>query len=455
MKNLIFIIFLLPLFVSAQKVPSPYPLYNILEVKGIYANRPYFDTTLSILVYDSLHRLSVQKNYSIKNGQREIISMKECSYDSGGAYMFAVNSDYISSKGIFVKDNAIGARYNAIGAPVYMNSGAYYNSILVYGLFNSYKYDSSGRTVMYSSLDTMQQTGEKHKYLYSASGMLLADTQFNWNSKARNWGRQFLEFWIKNKSDSDSIHVLQSWDGKKWANIGMFKYYYDSLSRKVKILSLYGSNSGDFWTMESRDSFLYDSTGWIDYQDYWSIYDKKWGKDSRINHTGSVDTFCFMRYNWDAAGNSYESPLDIFPECYQYDKYGKLLSHYSDDAFHYFSWKYDSLERISHYNFHDISNADDIWYYYYPRYSGIESPEQGLSNIQLYPNPSKGIYNINFTENFTGELIVYDMLGKIRFRQNINGQEKASFELSAPAGIYLLKLEDKDGNFATMKLIKY
>jgi hypothetical protein len=72
--------------------------------------------------------------------------------------------------------------------------------------------------------------------------------------------------------------------------------------------------------------------------------------------------------------------------------------------------------------------------------------------VNVYPNPSTGIFNITFPESQTYQLIITDLTGKIT-RQATVKNNKAELDLShAAKGIYLLKIVS-EGKNATQKLI--
>ena len=94
----------------------------------------------------------------------------------------------------------------------------------------------------------------------------------------------------------------------------------------------------------------------------------------------------------------------------------------------------------------------------YPCYSttvGVEQKPNPNLSITLSPNPSSGYYTLNLPENFSGEVLIFDMLGNIKYREPLQNKNKLEINLNAPAGIYLLKENSADGNVSTLKLIKY
>jgi hypothetical protein len=82
--------------------------------------------------------------------------------------------------------------------------------------------------------------------------------------------------------------------------------------------------------------------------------------------------------------------------------------------------------------------------------------EQELSQVRLFPNPSNGILNMSTSaSNSLNEALVYDVLGKQVSRfQNENLTQQQQFDIShLKRGLYLVRLELKDGSSITKKVI--
>ncbi|MDC8001641.1 T9SS type A sorting domain-containing protein [Aequorivita todarodis] len=76
--------------------------------------------------------------------------------------------------------------------------------------------------------------------------------------------------------------------------------------------------------------------------------------------------------------------------------------------------------------------------------------ENEIANYKMYPNPTSGVLHIESTLPIS-QLSVFNLLGQsIATKQNIN-----QIDLSkAEAGVYLLKIEDANGNLKTHKIVK-
>ena len=86
-------------------------------------------------------------------------------------------------------------------------------------------------------------------------------------------------------------------------------------------------------------------------------------------------------------------------------------------------------------------------------FEGVDLAKESINKISIYPNPSNGKYSISFSKIFSGEVLVYDMMGNLKCGRMANNANKVDLELSVPSGIYLLKLNDGISIY-TQKLIK-
>jgi hypothetical protein len=74
------------------------------------------------------------------------------------------------------------------------------------------------------------------------------------------------------------------------------------------------------------------------------------------------------------------------------------------------------------------------------------------SKLSVYPNPSSNIFSIN--SDTRGNLVVYDLIGKIIKTETIDlGITKLDLS-TYPSGIYLMKVTNDSNQTKTMKLIK-
>lgn len=89
--------------------------------------------------------------------------------------------------------------------------------------------------------------------------------------------------------------------------------------------------------------------------------------------------------------------------------------------------------------------------------SGVSIPENGLSMqaISVYPNPSTGIFTIQFANHsFSGALEIYTISGKRVYSQTVENKVQLDLDLQLAKGIYLLKLSSQNQNLPQRLIIQ-
>jgi hypothetical protein len=100
-----------------------------------------------------------------------------------------------------------------------------------------------------------------------------------------------------------------------------------------------------------------------------------------------------------------------------------------------FETVYDQVQR-------DLLMGDIIDYFFNPTISTTISENED-AKIEVYPNPSTGIFTIKSSEKEIGNFVtIYDLEGKLIFKDEINTVIK-TFDLSGvSSGVYILKIND-------------
>lgn len=83
--------------------------------------------------------------------------------------------------------------------------------------------------------------------------------------------------------------------------------------------------------------------------------------------------------------------------------------------------------------------------------------ENTLDKVQIYPNPvtSGKIYiNVETNTTTTKNIELYDMLGKRILSTEMNGYQKELNVANLKAGVYILKLSEKNNNITRKIVIK-
>jgi subtilisin-like proprotein convertase family protein len=74
----------------------------------------------------------------------------------------------------------------------------------------------------------------------------------------------------------------------------------------------------------------------------------------------------------------------------------------------------------------------------------LNTPTNALNSLKVFPNPSKGIININLGENLTGETtyVLYDVQGRIVMNKKSNTSMETLNVENVSNGVYLLSIEN-------------
>jgi len=93
--------------------------------------------------------------------------------------------------------------------------------------------------------------------------------------------------------------------------------------------------------------------------------------------------------------------------------------------------------------------VDDLYIQQKP--TGVADQASSLQNMQVYPNPGNGFFNVSFTiiENSPVEITVHDLSGRIIHQQSwenkSSGRHSEIITLNSTQGVYLLKLKTTQG----------
>lgn len=88
------------------------------------------------------------------------------------------------------------------------------------------------------------------------------------------------------------------------------------------------------------------------------------------------------------------------------------------------------------------------------------SEESGIAEhnepqqVLLYPNPMTGTFHIKNEASAFSSISCYDVFGRLIFTKDIDSPTPSIDMSSFPSGIYLIKVEDRNGGYHTEKLIK-
>jgi hypothetical protein len=81
--------------------------------------------------------------------------------------------------------------------------------------------------------------------------------------------------------------------------------------------------------------------------------------------------------------------------------------------------------------------------------------ENTTSNLlQIYPNPSNGLFAISFDNIQKGSLVITDMVGKVVYSDDVNSNMKEMNLSHLQAGIYSISLQSTKGSMTTKIILE-
>lgn len=102
---------------------------------------------------------------------------------------------------------------------------------------------------------------------------------------------------------------------------------------------------------------------------------------------------------------------------------------------------------------HDVSSSKVEYLSGYSLLSIGNDEEEFLENIILYPNPSNGLFTLDLPGNSTGDINVYNTLGKLIKTQSISGSKTTLDLTSCTKGIYYLNIRLNDNIYCRKMVI--
>lgn len=124
---------------------------------------------------------------------------------------------------------------------------------------------------------------------------------------------------------------------------------------------------------------------------------------------------------------------------------------------HYWTGDYSGTSTAKIYVYEESSPNDGDTLTYFLNIScsgvGIEESNQGINNLSIYPNPSKGVVTISLSEAANASITLRNSLGQILLSDKYKSTSHIDLNLNVPIGIYFLQIE-ANGEIITRKIVK-
>lgn len=85
--------------------------------------------------------------------------------------------------------------------------------------------------------------------------------------------------------------------------------------------------------------------------------------------------------------------------------------------------------------------------------TSIEEEKATINGMRIYPNPAKGMFNINFSGIENAKVSIYNMQGKLVHSARVENNKYTIANCDFETGMYLVKATDGNNNVYTQKII--
>jgi len=435
----------------------------------------YFQGNYSYPTYKSINRkfypdgsTMLRWRYQWNNAESILflISSDSLVYMDNGDIKERYHKDYNSSTESW--NEASQYIYNENGFPLieeYKNWN-YHNSYYINGNQNIYEYDEFGLLAKKytNTLDTATgywQNSSLWQYSRDQNGNNTLRETFEWNTQNQAWDKKLKVIQEFDVNNNCVLSENYQWDNENqvWFFYYKSEFIYNENQLFDTITQIAWSESYELW-----------------YPDYRQIY--SWNED------GSKSQMIFQNYDM-----PYELWLNDYKLNWEYENGHEVFYTKKQWVNQNIGWKNDE-ERYSHYNvdgvkdttiskrwstyvndwssidrstiafnengtwdyyLFEISLDGGLWedyyksFYYYSPFVGPDAiPEQYTLNFKVYPNPSKGKFHLQLTdENMHGAMAFISDINGRRISTHLINSTFSTIDLSElKSGIYFLSVSD-------------
>ncbi len=328
----------------------------------------------------------------------------------------------------------------------FWDNGAWEN-----GFNRQYQCDAQGFLTQELSETWNSNNQWQNFYIYNYTNNTLGDpTEYLydiWDDVANSWEKDGKGVYTYNSNDRISSLTRQFWNGSNYENSLRTSYTYDANGFLIEFLE---ENHPAGWTNSFR--FIHNnnaqgnpitSTGQV----WFSSWSDSFRRNYTYNANQQVLTMRYETFN----GSAWE---DNFKGDYIYDGNG-YLTNYLESTWNGSNW--DQSYKVDYSNNPDGTvqqstaqifdngawrNVQRQTFQYLP--NGLES-QQDLK-ILAFPNPVTDEIHLRSDKFLEGEILIYDLKGKVVYHSRLNPADPALEVSSLSSGKYILKLEGSQGS---------
>lgn len=363
----------------------------------------------------------------------------------------------------------------------------------------TYTYNSTGKLI-----DEVVQEPETDMYIsrvsyaYDLSGNIIVNEEFIFNPGINQWfltSGMMLDYTINAESQINGV-IEKTWENGVWVNKTKTEYILDANNIPMQ-LRTYHWNGAD-WSLYSRTGLL----TWADWEkrellnytvQYW--HDNNWVNGERYskqyignNYTATTEVWengdwvNSVKETYSITGNQEELILENRTE-QGWEKTEKYRGTFDDignptgmqySAWHSTNWvvemelfldlSYNELndvtEMVVRYWDLDLTAPVNLSKYIYSNFQHFttSAPEiTNLQNVNVFPNPVKNSFTIQFDENKISnyQVKIVNVAGQTIFSDSFTEPAISINAESFPSGMYLLNIKSDEGSQFNSKLLKH
>ncbi|KQC33519.1 hypothetical protein AAU57_09470 [Nonlabens sp. YIK11] len=353
-----------------------------------------------------------------------------------------------------------------------------------------------------------------YNYEYDSSDNLIQETALRWESSTASWIPEYQDTYEYNANRRATLLISQVYNSTSGTFVNDYRdiYTYNSKGDLVEIRSeefVNGSYQNEFrltasysnnrltsfieyvwdgsqWVAEDRAFINYNTNGSISNLVGETLVNGVWQTDYRdtLTYNNSNQLVRKIFENWNGSSYDLDEEFD-----YTYDNNGNLTIEVTDFDFtesgpsNRETYIYDTNVLMSNianpfrdktgteYLFEDFPYVNKILEQRYQDYDsstmsyedvssktvydynstlGVESPEALASTINVYPNPTTGLLNIESTNFEIARVDVYSVLGSKVLSSNNQNVDLSN----VTAGVYFVQIANKEGQLSNHKIVK-
>lgn len=310
--------------------------------------------------------------------------------------------------------------------------------------------------------------GKLSEFLYDESGILHLTYNHYYDTTDQSWERDNYEVVFYNQNNQDSLRQIFYWNGLSWIKDQQISYTYTPKLYLAEALQK--SWNGVAWENDIKWAYIYsDELLEKTYTYSWQPDLGEWMNSRHSDYEYNPDgtTYRITDYFWDGADwlnttrktytyNANQQPEEILNEFWSFGS--EIWKNVSLNTYTYHTASGNREE----YTFYIWNTESERWENYYREhhfqsfYPSPSVPEFSRQDFTIFPNPSKGVFNLEFNDEQTGAneklLMVYTVDGKLIKTMRLAAEQHAVNLSGLSPGIYRLALKSGD-SFSEQLLI--